>query len=336
MEVTLLESVIGFTACSAVIIFAGIRLSRYGDCIAELTGLGKAWMGLIIMPIVTTLPELVTGISAAAIVNAPDLAAGNVFGSCVFNLMILSVLDSFMKKPITSVVHNSHIIAGSAGIILISLSGIGIFFSDLFPDVGWMSLTTIIIFAIYFISVLLLYKFDRKNSDRSHFSNTTKASSNESSLKQAIGYYLLNAVIVVVAALFLPFFGDVIANESGMGNTFFGTLFIAATTSLPELVVCISAVRMGSVDLAVGNLFGSNIFNVFILGLDDVFYRHGSFYEQLSQGHLLSIFVVIIMTAVAAIGLLFKANTKKFLLAFDTFIILALYIFLMLTLWYTR
>lgn len=335
MQATFMESIIGFTACSAAIIFAGIRLSRYGDRIADLTGLGKAWMGLIIMPMVTTLPELVTGISAVAVVNAPDLAAGNVFGSCVFNLMILSVLDSFMKKPITSVVHNSHIMAGSAGIILISLSGIGMFFSDLFPVVGWVSLTTIIIFILYFISVLILYKFDRQHTV-AQSPEIPFAARQEITLKQSIVYYLLNAGIVIAAALFLPYFGDIIANESGLGNTFFGTLFIAATTSLPELVVCISAVRMGSADMAVGNLFGSNIFNIFILGVDDVFYFHGSFYEQLSEGHLLSIFVVIIMTAVAAIGLLFKATTKKFLLAFDTLIILVLYILLMLILWYTR
>ncbi|MEZ4822508.1 MAG: hypothetical protein R2942_08840 [Ignavibacteria bacterium] len=84
--------------CSAAIVYAGIKLSFYGDRIAEQTGLGKAWIGLIMMASITSLPELITGISSVAIVNAPDLAAGDIFGSCVFNLFILSILDVLLKN----------------------------------------------------------------------------------------------------------------------------------------------------------------------------------------------------------------------------------------------
>ena len=90
--------ILGFTACSSIIIFSGSKLSIYGDKIAEITGLGKAWLGLILMASVTSLPELITGISAVSIINAPDLAAGDIFGSCMFNLLILSVLDARIKK----------------------------------------------------------------------------------------------------------------------------------------------------------------------------------------------------------------------------------------------
>ena len=145
--------------------------------------------------------------------------------------------------------------------------------------------------------------------------------------------YGLHALIVVGAALFLPYFGKFIAEYSGLGNTFFGTLFLAATTSLPELVVSISALRMGALDMAVGNLFGSNIFNIFILGIDDLFYRDGSLFSNIEQSHLVSILTVIAMTSVAMIGLLFKAERKKFVLATDTFIILVLYVFMMMVLY---
>jgi cation:H+ antiporter len=152
------------------------------------------------------------------------------------------------------------------------------------------------------------------------------------SLRRAAVLYALNALIVVVAALFLPYFGKHIAAQSGMGNTFFGTLFLAASTSLPELVVSISALRMGSLDMAVGNLFGSNIFNIFILGIDDLFYKEGSLFTHIEPSHLISILAVISMTAVAMIGLLFKAERKKFILGVDTFIIALLYIVLMIVL----
>ncbi len=94
-------------------------------------------------------------------------------------------------------------------------------------------------------------------------------------------HFAFNSCTVVAAALFLPYLGNFLPGHSGMENTIFATLFIAISTSLPELVVCISAIRIGSVDMAVGNLFGSNIFNKFILGIDDMFYRSGSLFEEI-------------------------------------------------------
>jgi cation:H+ antiporter len=87
---------------------------------------------------------------------------------------------------------------------------------------------------------------------------------------------------------------------------------------------------MGSLDMAVGNLLGSNVFNMFILGIDDVFYREGSLFSAISPSHLLSVFVTIIMTAVVGLGLLFKPKKKQlWLLSLDTFIIAILYMALM-------
>jgi len=100
----LLFNILGFTICAAIIIYSGTQLSYYGDKIAELTGLGRAWVGLILMSSVTSLPELITGISSVAIVNAPNLAAGDIFGSCVFNLLILSILDARGNIPLLSAV----------------------------------------------------------------------------------------------------------------------------------------------------------------------------------------------------------------------------------------
>ncbi|MCB0726621.1 MAG: sodium:calcium antiporter [Ignavibacteriae bacterium] len=328
MEV--LESISGFIFCSAAIVYAGIKLSFYGDRIAEQTGLGKAWIGLIMMASITSLPELITGISSVAIVNAPDLAAGDIFGSCVFNLFILSILDVLLKKPITSLVRSTHVFAGACGIILITLSGLAILLSAETPVIGWISLMTPVIFIVYLLSIWLIFKFENRNDQKAKEKELVKTDS--AALQKTLMRYAFNAFIVVAAALFLPYFGNILATQSGMGNTFFGTLFLAISTSLPELVVCISAIRIGSVDMAVGNLFGSNIFNIFILGIDDLFYRGGSLFAAIHPENLISILFVIIMTAVAAIGLLFKAERKRFLLAADAFIILLLYAGLMILL----
>ena len=117
---TLFTYIAGFAICSSLIVFSGTRLSKYGDIIAELTGMGKAWFGLILMAAVTSLPELFTGISSIVFIDSPDIAVGDIMGSCAFNLLILAVLDYFVPgRPISSIVTKSHVLAGFFGIFLI-------------------------------------------------------------------------------------------------------------------------------------------------------------------------------------------------------------------------
>jgi cation:H+ antiporter len=323
-------NIAGFTACAGVIIFSGTKLSYYGDKIADLTGMGKAWVGLILMASVTSLPELITGISAVAIIKAPDLAAGDIFGSCIFNLLILSVLDARLKQPLFSMVKPSHIVAAIFGIILLTVSGMAIYLSDEIPTILWISSFSLVLFGVYLVSIYGIFKYEHTALIESPPLEIPKSPTHAADLKKVIGGYTLHALIVIASAVFLPYFGEHIAAHTGLGNSFFGTVFIAAATSLPELVISLAALRMGSLDMAVGNLLGSNVFNMFILGVDDVFYREGSLFQAISPSHLLSVFVTIIMTAIVGLGLLFKPKKKQmWLLSLDTFIIALLYIALM-------
>jgi cation:H+ antiporter len=98
-----------------------------------------------------------------------------------------------------------------------------------------------------------------------------------------------------------------------------------------------AALKIGSLDIAVGNLLGSNVFNMFILGLDDVFYTSGSLFKAIAPSHLLSVLVTIIMTAVVGLGLLFKPKRKQvWLLSLDTFVIVLLYTALITYLYLNR
>jgi cation:H+ antiporter len=138
--------------------------------------------------------------------------------------------------------------------------------------------------------------------------------------------YSLFAVIIVITALFLPYFVEHIAEETGLGKSFAGTLFLAISTSLPEIAVSLAAIRMGSIDLAIGNLLGSNLFNILILFLDDLFYTKGLLLKDASDVNLLTVFFVLMMTGVAIIGFIFPSKRKKILLSWDTFTIFALYL----------
>lgn len=321
----------GFAACAAVIIYSGTKLSYYGDKIADLTGMGKAWIGLILMASVTSLPELITGISSVAIVKAPNLAAGDIFGSCIFNLLILSILDARLQKPLFSMVKSSHIVSAIFSIILLTIAGMAIYLAQDSPSVLWISCFTPALFAIYLIAVWGIFKYEHIDLENSPPPEIPKTASHAADLKKIIGGYALHALIVVGAAIFLPYFGEHIASYTGLGNSFFGTLFLAGATSLPELVVSFAALRMGSLDMAVGNLLGSNVFNMFILGIDDIFYVEGSFFKDIASSHMLSVFIIIIMTSVVGLGLLFKPKKKQlWLLSLDALIIILLYVALMI------
>jgi len=146
------------------------------------------------------------------------------------------------------------------------------------------------------------------------------------SMKTAVYHYSLNAVIVIFAATFLPKIGEGIAENSGLGQTFVGNILIALSTSLPELVVSVSAVRMDAVDLAIGNLFGSNIFNILILTVDDIFFIKGPLLSFVNPNHVISALSAIMMTAIAVIGLTYRTERKRLFLAWDSIGIVLVYL----------
>jgi len=324
--------IIGFSVCALLVIFSGIRLSHHGDRIAELTGLGKAWIGLVMMASVTSLPELISGISAVAIVNAPDLAAGDIFGSCVFNLLILSLIDMRMNKPITSLVKTGHVVAGFFGMALLATAALAIVLAPQTPVLGWVSAASIAIALVYFAAVYGIFKYEQSQPKEPE---TIATENKAAELKRSLLIYGANALVVIAAALFLPHFGERIASSYGLSASFFGTLFLAATTSLPELVVSFASLRLGSFDMVVGNLLGSNIFNIFILALDDAFYRGGSLYADISPSHLISALAVIIMTAVVGLGIMVKPQRKVWRFGIDSLAILLIYAGLMAYLYFT-
>jgi cation:H+ antiporter len=154
------------------------------------------------------------------------------------------------------------------------------------------------------------------------------------SLRKLTSFYLLFALVTICAAFFLPYFAEGLAIQTGLDTSFVGTVFLAASTSLPEIAVSVSAVRFGSYDLAVGNLFGSNIFNILILTIDDIFYTKGVLLKDASDNHLLSIFACLSMSAIAIAGFTFRSPAKKFMITIDSLLILAFYLVTMVLLFF--
>ena len=136
----------------------------------------------------------------------------------------------------------------------------------------------------------------------------------------------INAALIIGAATYLPHVGESIAQGTGLGQTFVGNIFIALSTSLPEVVVSVAALKLGAVDLAFGNILGSNLFNISILALDDVLYTRGPILAHVSGNHTVTAVAAMTMTAVAIIGLTFRASKKTLFIAWDALGIVILHV----------
>jgi len=325
---------IGLILCTSVIVYAGTRLSKYGDIIAEKTGLGGTWIGVVLMASVTSLPELVTGMSSVTYAGVPDIAIGNVIGACVFNMLILAILDAIYRPmPVLTKAHQGNILSAGFGIFLLSMVAISLSLGHRILPLGWIGLYSPLLVLIYFVAMRLVYLYERTQISVFLKEMAVKLKYEDISVKTAILKFSINAVLVIIAAVFLPKVGEGIAESTGLGQTFVGSIFIAIVTTIPEVVVSIAAVRIGAIDLAMGNLFGSNIFNIFILAIDDFFFIKGPILSLVNQNHIISTLFAIAMTSSAIIGLTYRAEKRTLFLAWDSIVIILLYMANLLSLY---
>lgn len=300
-----------FSVCAVLILFAGTMLSRTSDVIAEKTGMGRTWAGLILLATVTSLPELFSGVSSITVIDAPDIALGALMGSCVFNLALIAVID-LLHRPssIYTIAGQGHILSAILGVGLISLVGFGIMgaaFGAL-PSLAHMGVVTLAILGLYLFACKILFDFERRRV--SELSEPAVEIYAAKSLPRAIVLFVVAGLVVVLAAMRLPILGDRIAEELNWNQSFVGTLFIAFATSVPELVVTITAVRMGALDLGISNVLGSNLFNMAIIGVLDIVYRKGPILSDVSVLHAATGFSALMMSALVVIGLLYRPKGR--------------------------
>ena len=298
--------------CLLVIGFAGFQLSRYGDAIAEKAGLSRSWVGLALIAIVTSLPELATGVSSVTAAGVPDIAVGDVIGSCVFNLLILVVLDFlYRREPVYTRARQGHVVSASFGTAIIGFAGFNLLlYREPAAPVLWhVGIYSPLIVLLYAFAVRALFRYEREQVSR--FVEEEVAHP-DLTLRGAIFGYAVAGLIVVVAGIWLPFVGERLSAEMGWTQSFVGTLLVAAVTSTPEVVVTVAALRLGAIDLAIGGLLGSNLFNIVILGVDDVFYTPGPLFAGVSNVHAASAFSAMMMNGIATVGLMLRPKSRVF------------------------
>ena len=291
METNLVEASLIFSGSSLLVVLAGFYLAKYGDALASLMGWGRLWAGTILLAGATSLPELITSLTAASR-DDTGLAVGNIFGSSMVNMLVLALVAlggaSFFHRVSPEQRTLVLVAMGLTGLALL----LGAFHMDL--SVLKVGLPSVLILAAYLAGMRLVYvtrpvEEAREEVDRSRSPTT---------LRRAWVFFGLSALVVILAAQTLTNSAEDIAESTGLATSFLGVVVVALVTTFPEAATTIAAVRLGSIDLGVGNLYGSCAFNIMVLGLADPFYRRGTLVESLDEAHLAAGLV-----AVALMGL---------------------------------
>ncbi len=303
-----------FIIIAGAITVAGSRLCRYGDVLAEKTGLGRTWIGLVVLAAVTSLPELATGVSAIFWVQAPDITVGDLLGRCLFNQLILAVVDLFYRPgPVLTAAHRGHVLAAGFGVVMLGVAVMGLIAPPELTglNLGHVDLSSPILILCYLVAMRSLFRYQRRERAAFLAEQEETLLYENISLGAAAGKFTLNALVVLAAGWFLPRVADQMAHLMGWQQSVVGTIFVAAATSLPELVVTFSALRLGAVDLAVGNLFGSNLINLGILGLMGLLYVKAPLLQVVAAKHVGTGVMAIIMTGIAATEMLYRPEKKS-------------------------
>ncbi len=300
-----------FFICLAAILFAGTRLAKYADVIAEKSRLGRIWIGLALVAMITATPEMATGISAATLVDSPDLAMGTLIGSCCFNLALIALLDiANRKRPVLAQASVRHLPGVRWGFLLLCIAIASLYFAPRFPAVllGWMSLGSLLLVGTYVYAMRRILRAERGQEPTQH-SNVSRYGT--LTLRGALLRFCMAAAMVIGAGIWLSLVGDQIATITGWGSSFVGNLLLAAATSAPELIVCISAVRMGFRDIALADILGANMLDTGMLGLVDAVYLRGSLFAGASQVNLAAMICAALMVGI--VGIAIWRGTSRYL-----------------------
>jgi cation:H+ antiporter len=311
---------IKFFATAIGIVIAANYLAKYGDVIAIRTRLGGMFVGVLLMAGATSLPEVLTSISAVN-QQQPGIAAGNLLGSNSFNMLLLAILDlTHRNQRLLRKAARRHALSGSLAILMIVLV-LYFMLADIQLKIGWVGIDSLIIIAVYVLAVRLISRDD-----------LVAAPSREEIPPETaklwvglLGFFAAATVLIVVTPIMVSSATE-IADITGLGTTFVGTTLVALVTSLPELVTTIAAIRIGASDMAIGNLFGSNMFNMAALGLTDFFYTSGRFLPAIDPAFLLVGMLGLLMTIVGLVGNLARLERRVWFIEVDSLALFVIYI----------
>lgn len=321
-----------FALCAAVIFFAGSKLSLCGEQIAVKGALGKNFVGLVLLAAIASSSQLIAGVSAVTLHDLPDLAVGAYMGSCMFNMLMIGLLDFFSRnRPVSHRVKPGHILSAGFGIVLVSFAAIDILFGKRLPVLTLfhsMDPITFLFIPVYLLAMRLIYRYERSRQKAAATEQTgSHVAHQEQSWARLIFTFSVCAILIVATSSYLPELADQIQKATGWGQSFIGLSFIAITTCMPEIAVSTSAARRASFDVAVASLLGSNLFYMVALAITDFCYLKEPLLRHVSSSNALAAMTAVVSMAIVIIALTYRAEKKPLILAGDAAALIFMYVF---------
>jgi cation:H+ antiporter len=323
----IVQGLLGFLASAAVVVTAGIMLGKTADRIGTLSGLGRVWTGAVLLALATSLPELVTDISAVRM-GTPNLATGDLFGSNLTNMLILALIGLLPASKRVIKRNASDAIVACLAILLNALV-VASLIAHPHLTVAGLHPEAALLPVVYLFGMRILYLEGAANrAGRTRVSLRERFASARSLVKPLalpVAVFALGAIMIFFAAPVLVNSAETIAQVSGLGSAFIGTWLVGLTTAMPELVTSLTAAMMGAGELATGNLFGSCAFNMVIFFPMDLAYGKGSIFGALDPVHAVTGSLSIVLMAVGLAALSYRRDRRLALIEPGSVLMLACY-----------
>ena len=321
-----------YLVLASLVIFLSIKLSKYVDLLDKKTKIAGALLGGILLAGVTSLPELFTSLTGTLIVGKNDLVLGNIMGSDFFDIMIFGVVYFlFFKKFTEGKVGKQHYMSCLfTALMLVAVTIAAFVFDRNGWLLGWFNPMSLVIIAIYVISLILTPKTEEKEDNDEVDSHLT--------VKQIWIRFTLASIILIAASITVTIVTDKVVVGFGIGETFGGSLFLGVATSLPEVTATLALCKKKNFDAAYGDIIGSCTFNIIILGIADAMsFKAGPLFHITSDSFMLLIgtaftLLLLFLSILFIRSKFFKNDTKSriFLYAVSTLLISSYFIYLIL------
>lgn len=322
-----------FVSAAALVLIAGIRLASYAEEVAERTGLGRAFLGALLLGGVTSLPEASTTVSASAIGNAP-LAVNNIFGGIALQVAVLALADWVARgRALSSRVGDDTVLLQAALLIMVlGVATAGVLLPD--PLVLGVGLWAVAVFVAAVVAFFFIHRhptpgrWSPRRAARGPLPGDVATDGGMARRPIAgLGLRLIVAALaILVGGYVLATVGDILAERTGMGSAFVGAVLVAVATSLPEVSTTLGAVRIGAYAMAYANIFGANILDASILLLADAVYPGPAVLNEVGPSTAAAGLLGIVLTAVWLVGLLKRRGRVVLGLGLDSGVVLVFYL----------
>ena len=295
-----------FLIAAVAIFFAGNTIARTGDVIARQTRLGHLWVGALLIAGATSLPELTAG-TVAVLRDAPDLAVGGSFGSNMANMAILAVVALwFGRARVLQRAARGVVLMAVLSLVLTGIASLFILTRLQYDIAGVVGYGSIVLAAVGVIGLLLMRQPVELVGEQEREARPAQSTA------VAGAMFCAAAAVIFVAASVLVWAAEDIVEITGLAESFVGVLMLAIATSLPELAASSAAVRMGSLDLAVGNIFGSNTMNIGILIWLDAIYTKAPLLETVDISNAVAGLVAVLLILIGLTSMVLRAERRRF------------------------